>query len=131
MLLPAIILITAALVFYTIGVWSERIQRVLKPWHVVFFGLGLAADAGGTFLMTRIADAGDATSAGTGSVLIAVMAVTGTIAIALMAIHFVWAIVVLVRNREHEKHTFHRFSVIVWAIWLIPYVTGAIGASLG
>jgi len=35
-----------------------------------------------------------------------------------------------VRNVESEKHRFHRFSVVVWAIWLVPYLTGAIGASL-
>ena len=48
MLVPAIVLITLALVFYTIGVWTERAQKLLKPWHAVFFGLGLAADASGT-----------------------------------------------------------------------------------
>ncbi len=28
-----------------------------------------------------------------------------------MAVHLVWAIVVLLRNRDHEKLVFHRFSV--------------------
>lgn len=31
------ILITLALVFYTIGVWSERIAGRLKGWHLIFF----------------------------------------------------------------------------------------------
>lgn len=48
-----------------------------------------------------------------------------------MAVHLVWAIVVLVRDREAEKNTFHRFSLIVWAIWLIPYVVGAAIAMIG
>ncbi len=59
------------------------------------------------------------------------MAITGTIAILLMAVHLVWAIVVLVRNRPHERQSFHKFSVVVWAIWLIPYLAGAIGANIG
>jgi uncharacterized repeat protein (TIGR03987 family) len=130
MLLPAIILITLALVFYSIGIWAERIQRELKPWHAVFFGLGLAADASGTYLMTRIADAGESSAEGTGGVLIAIMGVTGALALALMAIHLVWAIVVLVRNRENEKNNFHKFSLLVWAIWLVPYIAGAVGANL-
>jgi uncharacterized repeat protein (TIGR03987 family) len=130
MLLPAIILITLALVFYSIGIWAERIQRELKPWHAVFFGLGLAADASGTWLMTLISDAGESSSEGAGGILIAIMGVTGAIALALMAIHLVWAIVVLVRNQESEKNNFHRFSLLVWAIWLVPYITGAIGANL-
>lgn len=130
MLLPAIILITLALILYTIGVWSERVQKVLKPWHAVFFGLGLAADASGTFLMNLIATENRAAGIEQ-SVLNQLMGVTGVIAIVLMAVHLAWAIVVLVRNREAEKSRFHRFSVIVWVIWLVPYIGGALGSSLG
>ena len=61
----------------------------------------------------------------------AIMAVSGVIALALMAVQLLWAVVVLVRGREAEKQRFHRFSVVVWAIWLIPYLTGAVGSSIG
>ncbi|BAK37443.1 MAG: TIGR03987 family protein [Actinobacteria bacterium] len=130
MLAPAIVIITLALVFYSIGIWAERIQGILKPWHAVFFGLGLAADATGTFLMTQIA-ASRRTEGIQASGLSSVMAVSGTIAIVLMAIHLLWAIVVLIRNREHEKQTFHRFSIAVWVLWLIPYIIGAASAMAG
>lgn len=129
MLLPAIILITLALVFYTIGVWAERVQRTLKPWHAAFFGLGLAADASGTYLMSLIASQNRAAGVET-SILNQIMAVSGVVALALMAVHLLWAVIVLVRNREEEKRRFHRFSVVVWAIWLVPYITGALGSSL-
>jgi hypothetical protein len=33
-------LITLALLFYSIGVWSERISRYLKPWHIAAFWTG-------------------------------------------------------------------------------------------
>ena len=46
MLAAAIVIITLALVFYTIGVWSERVQGILKPWHAVMFGIGFVCDAG-------------------------------------------------------------------------------------
>lgn len=36
----ASIIISAALVFYSIGVWSERIQGRLKTWHLAFFYTG-------------------------------------------------------------------------------------------
>ena len=36
-LIAAICVISSALVFYTIGVWGERIQRKLKFWHIIFF----------------------------------------------------------------------------------------------
>jgi uncharacterized repeat protein (TIGR03987 family) len=123
----AIVIITLALICYSIGVWGERVQGILKPWHAVFFGLGLAADATGTYLMTRIA----ATRRTDGQVaggLNTLMAVSGTLALLLMAVHLVWAVVVLVRDREQEKITFHRFSLVVWAIWLVPYVAGAFAA---
>lgn len=130
MLALSIVIITLALIFYTIGVWAERIQRTLKPWHAIFFALGLTADATGTILMTRIA-AQQREQGITADGLSSVMAVSGTIAIALMAVHLGWAIVVLVRNRGAEKNTFHRFSLIVWAIWLIPYIIGAAIAMIG
>ena len=128
MLLPAIVLITGALIFYTIGVWAEHRQQLLKWWHAGFFALGLVCDGSGTYLMSRIAESGEA---GDGSGLNAIMAVTGAIALLLMVFHLVWAVIVLVRNRDVEKKRFHKFSLIVWGIWLIPYVTGAIGTSLG
>lgn len=130
MLVPAIVIITLALVFYSIGIWGERIQGILKPWHAVFFGLGLAADATGTLIMTQIA-ASRRTEGVQASGLSSVMAVSGTIAIILMAIHLIWAVVVLIRNREQEKLTFHRFSLAVWVLWLIPYIIGAASAMSG
>lgn len=131
MLLPAIILITSALVFYSIGVWSEHVQRVLKWWHAAFFTLGLLCDATGTLLMSRIARSGEVEATGVGAAMNAIMAATGAAALMLMVIHLLWATIVLVRNREAEKKRFHKFSLLVWGIWLIPYLTGAIGANLG
>jgi uncharacterized repeat protein (TIGR03987 family) len=48
---------------------------------------------------------------------------TGVIAIALMFVHAVWASVVLVRKDERWITSFHRFSVAVWLIWLVPYLS--------
>lgn len=127
MLVAAIVIITLALVFYSVGIWAERIQGILKPWHAVLFALGLVADATGTFLMTQIAGA-RRTEGIEASGLSSLMAVGGTLAIILMAIHLVWAVVVLLRNREHEKLAFHRFSIPVWVLWLISYVIGAASA---
>ena len=54
-LIAAICVISSALIFYTIGVWGERLQKKLKFWHIIFFLLGLIADAVGTSLMEHIA----------------------------------------------------------------------------
>lgn len=129
MFVASVVIITLALVFYTVGIWSERVQGILKPWHAVLFGLGLAADATGTYLMSQMADA-QRSQGIQANALGSVMAVSGTIAILLMAVHLVWAVVVLVRNREPEKLTFHRFSVPVWGFWLISYIVGAASAMM-
>ncbi len=109
--LPMII-ISLALVFYSIGVWSERLQGRLEAWHLAFFWLGLACDTWGTGLMFELA----------GGVMINIHGVTGMVAILLMMVHAVWASLVLVRKDERAIRSFHRFSLFVWCIWLIPYL---------
>jgi len=110
------ILITLALIFYSIGVWSERFAGRLKGWHLIFFWGGLIFDTIGTGMMMEMA----------GGLGFDVHSVTGVAAILLMIIHAVWATVVLVRKDERAIVNFHKFSVVVWAIWLIPYGTGFI-----
>ena len=105
------IIITLALVFYSIGVWSERIAGRLKTWHLVFFWLGLVCDTWGTGMMIEMAS----------GLTFDLHSITGVIAIVLMLIHAVWATVALVQKDEKVLTTFHRFSVLVWLIWLIPY----------
>jgi uncharacterized repeat protein (TIGR03987 family) len=108
-----LIIISLALVFYTIGVWSERIQGRLKPWHLVFFYLGLVCDTWGTGLMLKAA----------GGLTTDIHGVTGFLAIVLMMIHALWATVVLIRKDEKMIVNFHKFSLVVWFIWLIPYLS--------
>jgi uncharacterized repeat protein (TIGR03987 family) len=105
------IIITAALVFYSIGVWAERIQGRLKPWHLAFFVLGLVCDTWGTGMMFDFV----------GGMAFDVHGISGLIAIILMFVHAVWAAVVLVRKDEGWITNFHMFSLFVWLIWLIPY----------
>ena len=110
----AIILITLALVLYSVGVWSERFARRLRPWHLVFFWLGLTADTSGTTLMTRLPGTSPAD----------VHAITGIVAILLMLLHATWATVVVARGDERSIATFHRFSLAVWLAWLVPFANG-------
>jgi uncharacterized repeat protein (TIGR03987 family) len=109
-------LIVTALVCYTIAVWSERFSGRLKGWHLVFFWAGLAADLAGTTLMAGLA----------GGLLLNLHGVTGITALTLMLVHTVWATVVLARRNERAIVNFHRFSMFVWLVWLVPFVTGAL-----
>ncbi|MBU3157214.1 TIGR03987 family protein [Clostridium estertheticum] len=117
MLICAIISITLALVFYTIGVWSEKKQGELKKWHLLIFYLGLVFDTLGTTLMSKIVNEG---------FQINFHGITGLLAILLMLLHALWATIVLIKNDEKAKINFHKFSIIVWIIWLIPFISGAI-----
>ena len=103
-LLAAIVIISMALIFYSVGVWSERIQGRLKGWHVTAFGLGLVCDFTGQDNRLH--------------------AVLGSIAVFLMAIHALWAFWTFRKGSARAKRNFSRFSVIVWWVWLIPYFIG-------
>jgi uncharacterized repeat protein (TIGR03987 family) len=112
----ASILITLALVFYSVGVWSERIARYLKPWHVIAFWTGFVFDVSGTLVMHRLAMRPFDLSAP--------HTLTGQIALWLMLAHAIWATRVARHGSEAARTGFHRYSLIVWLVWLIPYFGG-------
>lgn len=122
-LIFAIITITLALIFYTIGVWSERKANTLKRWHVVVFWIGLLFDTTGTMTMESIAGTGNMSIS---SIQLAIHGITGALAIILMLFHAVWATWVLYKNDEKKKAIFHKFSIAVWFVWLVPYIIGMI-----
>ena len=117
----ASIIMALALVFYSIGVWGERIVGRLKWWHLGFFALGLICDTWGTGMMIDMV----------GGLTFDIHGVTGVLAIALMVIHAVWALVVLIKKDEKSIVSFHKFSIIVWVIWLIPYFSPVFFAMAG
>jgi uncharacterized repeat protein (TIGR03987 family) len=107
----AVVVINLALLFYSIGVWGERLSGRLKVWHTIFFWLGLICDTWGTGLMFEMV----------GGLTYDIHGLSGLLAIILMLIHAIWATVVLVKKDEKMIANFHKFSVTVWLIWLIPY----------
>jgi uncharacterized repeat protein (TIGR03987 family) len=120
MLFIAISFIFSACIFYTVGVWSERISKRLKAWHVVVFWLGLVCDTIGTGAMGIMA----------GSIIqFNFHGLTGLLAILLMLFHAIWATIVVLRKNETMIINFHKFSILVWIIWLIPMITGMVLGS--
>ncbi|MGM0213532.1 HsmA family protein [Enterococcus sp. AZ109] len=118
-LLLAIVTITLALVFYTLGVFAERRAGELKLNHLGLFALGLIFDTTGTTIMSAIAKAEPVTG-------ITLHQITGMLAIFLMAFHLIWGIYVYFKGSIQSKQTFHRFSLVVWLFWLVPYIVGMI-----
>lgn len=116
MLSFAIISITLALIWYSVAVWAERISRRLMRWHVIFFWIGVISDSSGTIAMFQINKGNFFDFHGA----------TGQIALYLMIIHATWATVVIIKKNEKMINNFHRFSLFVWLVWLVPYMTGLI-----
>ena len=112
----ASIFITLALVFYSIGVWSERFSKYLKGWHAIAFWTGFAFDVSGTWAMTRLSE--DPFN------LLHLHTLTGQIALWLMLIHAIWATRVVRKGSESARINFHKYSLMVWLFWLIPYLGG-------
>ncbi|WP_167611517.1 HsmA family protein [Maribellus sediminis] len=110
--------ITLALVFYSLGVWAERLSSYLKSWHVVTFWIGFTFDVTGTLAMHFISENPfDLKDTHT---------LTGQLALWLMLAHAIWATRVVLKNHEQLRQKFHRYSLIVWVIWLVPYIGGMI-----
>lgn len=110
----AVLLMFAALGFYSLGVWGAFLTSRLRAWHVAMYWLGLLADTAGTELMRRLA----------GGFHWNLHTATGAAALTLMLLHAAWATTVLGRRREPLLRTFPRVSLVVWSIWLVPFVTG-------
>lgn len=121
MLPYAVITITLALLLYTTGVLAEKKQGELKKWHLVIFWLGFVFDTVGTTLMRTLAS---------GEFRLNFHGVTGMLAIIIMFFHAVWATVVLVSHQEKMMKNFHKFSLVAWFIWLIPFVSGMMFAMV-
>ena len=72
--------------------------RPLKPWHLVFFVLGLICDTWGTGMMFEMV----------GGMTFDIHGISGLITILLMFIHALWALIVLLKNDENALKNFHK-----------------------
>ena len=115
-LITAVIFFTLALIFYSVGVWDERLTKRLKSWHVKVFLLGVITDAIGTCLMI----------VNLGYIKFTPHTVSGFIAFFLMVFHYFWALNVLKNGSEQQLTHFHKFSIAVWCIWMVSYLSGMV-----
>lgn len=106
-----------ALVFYSCGVFGEKLSGTIKGKYLLFFVGGLIFDTTGTTLMNRIAEMNGGSQFG-------LHQLTGGLALVLMAIHLIWALWVYYRGSENAKLQFHKFSLGVWSLWVISFILG-------
>lgn len=109
-----------AATLYTIAVFGERRVATLKPSHLALFWIGLVFDTTGTTLMSQIA----------GGWKPDVHGITGALAIVLMLAHAGWATFALLLKQERVLHSFHKFSIHVWALWMAAFLSGIVLVAL-
>lgn len=102
--------------FYSLGVWSDRIAKYLKPWRVVSFWVGFTFDLYGTYKINPIAqELFD---------ILETHTLTGQIALWLMHPHAIWATRIIIKQDELMKVKFYKFSIEDWMFWFIPFIGG-------
>ncbi|SHJ48750.1 TIGR03987 family protein [Dethiosulfatibacter aminovorans DSM 17477] len=116
MLIMSIITMILALACYSIGVWGEKLSKRLTKQNLMFFWIGFIFDTTGTTMMSLMSD----------KFTFDIHGITGTLAILLMLFHATWATIVLVKKNTAQIIKFHKFSLFVWMIWLIPFMTGMV-----
>ncbi len=129
-MLNAIVLINLAFISYTLGVWGEKVQGELKLWHLLTFWFGFVNDTIGTLSMEAmvIYNAGDEYNNLFQYLFLHMSfhSITGIFALTLMLVHALWATKVLLKKNIIMIKRFHHYSLFIWLIWLIPFITGAI-----
>lgn len=114
LLFVAVILFTIAMALYSISVWAEFRSKYLKPWHVWMFLSGVVVDVLATALTYKAV----------GGLVFTLHAIMGFISLGLMIIHLIWATVTIIQNTPATLARFHKFSIFVWSMWMISYVSG-------
>ncbi len=119
-LVIAVVCMLAALTLYSVAVWAERFAGRLKPWHLALFWAGLIFDTAGTSLMSAMA----------GALQFDFHGITGALGLLFMLGHTLWASVALLLKLERILISFHKFSLAVWALWLVAFFSGVVGSML-
>lgn len=103
--------------FQSRAILSTHIMNALLGLAIVSMTLALVFYSIGTALMTEMNDPVNKD---------VLHSITGAAALFLMAVHALWAILTYWKGSMKAKRNFSKFSVFVWAFWLIPYVLGII-----
>ncbi|OGN08559.1 MAG: hypothetical protein A3J46_03865 [Candidatus Yanofskybacteria bacterium RIFCSPHIGHO2_02_FULL_41_11] len=111
---PVEFLFIIALFFYSLVIWWHKARKILTPFMVWLFGIGLIADTAGTIFVCVLA---------TNEWKFNPHTIFGLTAFLIMAAHFLWAILAI-KSRGNFEVYFDRYSVKAWFFWLIAFVSG-------
>ena len=116
-ILLSVISICAALLFYTAAVWWNFFTKRLKGAQAVLLALGLVTDIAATSGMAASVK---------GEMRWDLHTLSGYTALALMFLVTVVGGYAVLKDNEPLRRRFHTFSLPVWFIWMISWVTGVV-----
>ena len=114
-LIVPVLIVTAALLFYTLSTFINRPKRTLSLTNLTLYSIGLVCDILGTVLMSK------ASTAGT---LFTLHGILGYTVLGLMIVTVVWAWG-LFKKKTYSK-AFRVFSLLAWLLWTALYIYGAV-----
>ena len=115
-ILIAVITIVAALIFYSVAVWWNWLNKRLKPRHLVLFYLGVACDSLATALMRSTVP----------EITYDLHTIVGFTALGLMLIVTATGTYAVYRNSDPMLNNFHKFGMPIWFFWVVSWLTGVV-----
>jgi uncharacterized repeat protein (TIGR03987 family) len=117
MLIAGVILVFLALTFYSIGVWNEICQGELKKIHLMVFWIGFLCDLISTLFMGLIAKTPFEMN---------LHGISGWIALFLMLFNAIYSTYIFFKGRNEQKRNIKIMNLIIWFVWLVPFISGMI-----
>ncbi len=114
LILLSVILITLALLLYSMAVWLNWRSRRLTFAYIAIFWGAVACDA----LATRFMGARVET------IRWDLHTISGYLALGLMAGLTLWGTAALLQKRDDRLARFHRLAIPIWIVWVGSYITG-------
>jgi uncharacterized repeat protein (TIGR03987 family) len=115
-ILIAVISIVAALLFYSVAVWWNWLNKRLKPRHLVLFYLGLTCDILATALMRSSVP----------EITYDLHTIVGLTALGLMLMVTVSGTYAVYRNSDPVLNNFHKVGMPIWFFWVVSWLTGVV-----
>ena len=114
LILLSVVLITLALLLYSMAVWLNWRSRRLTFAHIAIFWGAVTCDA----LATRFMGARVET------IRWDLHTISGYLALGLMAGLTLWGTAALLQKRDDRLARFHRLAIPIWIVWGGTYITG-------
>ena len=112
--ITALVMLVAALVFYSVGVWTEHVRGKVRFTDLLFMLIGLVCLAVATGFLHGLNYAVELANE--------LHLLLGILTILIILFHTFWALWALTTIKKPDARAkFNRFSIFIWCIWLIPY----------